>query len=178
MPIRPTANFGPSVYLQSCGPGLESSPNGFEEVMLHGRQRAETTVTASYAHKRRAPTERIALQYVDSDVHPVPHRGVLLEYIPEPWRSKYFTTHTVGDRSTTTRQTVRTPTRCASTLPRRRRIRRQRPRPGVQTAHYGSRRRRRNPIRDHRQRWQGNPSLRRRTRFPILSPITEERHGH
>jgi hypothetical protein len=35
---------------------------------------------------------------VDSDVHPVPHGGVLLEYIPEPWRSKYFTTHTVGEQ--------------------------------------------------------------------------------
>jgi len=31
-------------------------------------------------------------------VHPVPKSGVLAQYIPEPWRSKYFTNHPVGDQ--------------------------------------------------------------------------------
>ena len=47
---------------------------------------------------RVAPAERIAVRCVDSDVHPVPRRGVLLEYIPEPWRSKYFLSRPVGEK--------------------------------------------------------------------------------
>ncbi len=42
-------------------------------------------------------TERIAVRCVDADVHPVPRSGELIEYIPEPWRSKYFLTHPIGD---------------------------------------------------------------------------------
>jgi predicted TIM-barrel fold metal-dependent hydrolase len=41
--------------------------------------------------------ERIAVRCVDADVHPMPKRGQLIEYIPEPWRSNYFTNHAVGD---------------------------------------------------------------------------------
>ncbi|CQD14823.1 amidohydrolase 2 [Mycolicibacterium conceptionense] len=52
------------------------------------------TVTAS---PRIPAEERIAVRCVDSDVHPVPRRGVLGEYIPEPWRSRYFGTHDVGE---------------------------------------------------------------------------------
>ena len=41
--------------------------------------------------------EQIAVRCVDSDVHPVPKRGELVDYIPEPWRSKYFLSHEYGD---------------------------------------------------------------------------------
>ena len=37
------------------------------------------------------------MRCVDADVHPVPRRGELLPYIPEPWRSKYFLNHSHGD---------------------------------------------------------------------------------
>ncbi len=42
--------------------------------------------------------ERIAIRCVDSDVHPMPRRGELMDYIPEPWRSKYFLSHKVGEQ--------------------------------------------------------------------------------
>jgi predicted TIM-barrel fold metal-dependent hydrolase len=48
--------------------------------------------------QRVAAPEHTAVRCVDSDVHPVPRRGVLLEYIPEPWRSKYFLSHPVGEK--------------------------------------------------------------------------------
>ena len=41
--------------------------------------------------------ERIAVRCVDSDVHPVPKRGQLVEYLPEPWRSKYWGSHSYGE---------------------------------------------------------------------------------
>jgi predicted TIM-barrel fold metal-dependent hydrolase len=41
--------------------------------------------------------ERVAVRVVDSDVHPVPKRGALVDHIPEPWRSKYFLSRRVGD---------------------------------------------------------------------------------
>ena len=53
------------------------------------------TVTAN---PRVPAAERIAVRCVDSDVHPMPRRGELVGYIPEPWRSKYFTNHAVGDQ--------------------------------------------------------------------------------
>jgi predicted TIM-barrel fold metal-dependent hydrolase len=53
------------------------------------------TVTAK---PRVAAAERVAVRCVDSDVHPTPRRGELGMYIPEPWRSKYFGTHPVGDQ--------------------------------------------------------------------------------
>ena len=46
---------------------------------------------------RKPAAERIAVRCVDSDVHPMPRRGELVQYIPEPWRSKYFLTHQHGD---------------------------------------------------------------------------------
>lgn len=48
--------------------------------------------------QRVAPSERIAVRCVDSDVHPVPRRGELVDYIPEPWRGRYFLTHSVGEQ--------------------------------------------------------------------------------
>src|SRR5260370_42709533 len=53
------------------------------------------TVTTT---ERTPAAERIAVRCVDSDVHPVPKSGVLAQYIPEPWRSKYFLTRKVGDQ--------------------------------------------------------------------------------
>ncbi|HLS76588.1 MAG TPA: amidohydrolase, partial [Nocardia sp.] len=35
-------------------------------------------------HRSPAP-EQIAVRVVDSDVHPVPRRGELVEHIPEPY---------------------------------------------------------------------------------------------
>src|ERR1700721_3245457 len=55
-------------------------------------------MTLTQAHERTPAAERIAVRCVDSDVHPVPRRGELTPYIPEPWRSKYFLTRNVGDQ--------------------------------------------------------------------------------
>ena len=54
-------------------------------------------MTLTHIQERVTPTERVAVRCVDSDVHPVPRRGVLQEYIPEPLRSKYFMNHRVGE---------------------------------------------------------------------------------
>ncbi len=54
-------------------------------------------MTLTHSQERVAPAERIAIRCVDSDVHPVPKRGVLQEYIPEPIRTKYFRNHRVGE---------------------------------------------------------------------------------
>src|ERR1700752_5145618 len=53
------------------------------------------TVTVA---ERKPAAERIAVRCVDSDVHPTPKSGVLAEYIPEPWRSKYFKPRRIGDQ--------------------------------------------------------------------------------
>lgn len=50
-----------------------------------------------HAQQRVPAAERIAVRVVDSDIHPMPRRGELVEYIPEPWRSRYFLSHYVGD---------------------------------------------------------------------------------
>ncbi len=56
------------------------------------------TVTSTTHTQERVPAaERIAVRCVDSDVHPVPRRGELTPYIPEPWRSKHFLDHKVGE---------------------------------------------------------------------------------
>ena len=54
-------------------------------------------MTLTHIQERVTPTERVAVRCVDSDVHPVPRRGVLQHYIPEPIRSKYFMNHRVGE---------------------------------------------------------------------------------
>ena len=38
----------------------------------------------------------MAVRVVDSDVHPVPRAGALIEYVPEPYRSRYLN-HLVGE---------------------------------------------------------------------------------
>ena len=53
------------------------------------------TVTVT---ERKPAAERIAVRCVDSDVHPVPKSGVLAQYIPEPWRSKYFMPRRIGEQ--------------------------------------------------------------------------------
>jgi len=65
----------------------------FTKARLH--KGGNMTITAA----RRAPgTQHTAVRCVDADVHPVPRRGQLLEFIPEPWRSRYFTSHPVGEQ--------------------------------------------------------------------------------
>ncbi len=49
------------------------------------------------ANERKPAAERIAVRCVDSDVHPMPKRGQLVEYLPEPWRSKYWGSHPYGE---------------------------------------------------------------------------------
>jgi uncharacterized protein len=53
------------------------------------------TVTTT---ERKPAAECVAVRCVDSDVHPVPKSGVLAQYIPEPWRSKYFLPRRIGDQ--------------------------------------------------------------------------------
>ena len=55
-------------------------------------------MTTTEANPRVPAAERIAVRCVDSDVHPVPRQGELGQYIPEPWRTKYFGSRTVGDQ--------------------------------------------------------------------------------
>ena len=54
-------------------------------------------MTLTHTQERVPAAERIAVRCVDSDVHPVPKRGELTQYIPEPWRSKFFLHHKVGE---------------------------------------------------------------------------------
>src|SRR5215813_9096870 len=54
----------------------------------------ETTMTVTTTERKPA-AEHVAVRCVDSDVHPVPKSGVLAQYIPEPWRSRYFMTRKV-----------------------------------------------------------------------------------
>ncbi|HLH69680.1 MAG TPA: amidohydrolase family protein [Candidatus Dormibacteraeota bacterium] len=48
---------------------------------------------------KQAPAKRaeVAVRVVDSDVHPVPKPGVWIEYVPEPWRSKFWAKKRVGE---------------------------------------------------------------------------------
>jgi predicted TIM-barrel fold metal-dependent hydrolase len=55
-------------------------------------------MTLTHTQERVPAAERIAVRCVDSDVHPVPKRGEIVQYIPEPWRSKYFLTRNVGEQ--------------------------------------------------------------------------------
>ena len=56
-----------------------------------------TVTTNNSTTTRVTPTERIPVRCVDSDVHPMPRRGELVDYIPEPWRTKYFLSHPRGE---------------------------------------------------------------------------------
>ena len=53
-------------------------------------------MTLTHMQERVPAAERIAVRCVDSDVHPVPKRGELTQYIPEPWRSR-LQDHKVGE---------------------------------------------------------------------------------
>jgi predicted TIM-barrel fold metal-dependent hydrolase len=56
------------------------------------------TITGSVpSTPRTTPAERIPVRCVDADVHPMPRRGELVDYIPEPWRTKYFLSHKIGE---------------------------------------------------------------------------------
>lgn len=55
-------------------------------------------MTLTHTRQQSLAAERVAVRVVDSDVHPVPRQGVLADYIPEPWRSKFFATRHVGER--------------------------------------------------------------------------------
>ena len=95
---------------------------------------------------RKPAAEHVAVRCVDSDVHPTPRSGELVQYIPEPWRSKYFS-HPPGRRPDLLRRArLRALVRDAGRhLPGRRRVRRQRPRSGLQAVDHGGRRRHRDP---------------------------------
>ena len=54
------------------------------------------TVTAN--PRAQPAAERIAVRCVDSDVHPTPRARRAGAVHPEPWRSKYFGTHPVGEQ--------------------------------------------------------------------------------
>ncbi|WP_280463434.1 amidohydrolase family protein [Nocardia carnea] len=54
-------------------------------------------MTMAQDQARVPSTELVPVRVVDSDVHPVPRRGDLVEHIPEPWRSSYFLSRRVGD---------------------------------------------------------------------------------
>src|SRR5262249_16693094 len=49
---------------------------------------------------RASSQTRVDVRVVDSDVHPVPRIGELTEYIPEPYRSKYWARRRVGETNT------------------------------------------------------------------------------
>src|ERR1700689_572489 len=54
-------------------------------------------MTLTHSQERIPAAERIAVRCVDSDVHPMPKRGEITEYIPEPFRSKHVGSHAVGE---------------------------------------------------------------------------------
>lgn len=54
-------------------------------------------MTAAQERARVPSTELVPVRVVDSDVHPVPRRGDLVDHIPEPWRTSFFLSHRVGD---------------------------------------------------------------------------------
>jgi predicted TIM-barrel fold metal-dependent hydrolase len=54
-------------------------------------------MTLARTRERVPSTEQVAIRVVDSDVHPTPRPGVVTGYIPEPFRSKYFLSHPIGN---------------------------------------------------------------------------------
>lgn len=57
-------------------------------------------MTITEFHERTAPAALKPIRVVDSDIHPVPRRGAILEYFPEPYRSKYLLSHPIGETIT------------------------------------------------------------------------------
>ena len=72
-------------------------------------------MTLTHAEQRAAPAERIAVRCVGLRCAPGAAARVLLEYIPEPWRTRYFLSHPVGEKIYYDAPTTRMPTRCGST---------------------------------------------------------------
>src|SRR6266567_73654 len=56
-------------------------------------------MTLAATHPRTPSTEMVPVRVVDSDVHPVPRPGQIVEYLPEPYRSK-IVSHKVGNTIT------------------------------------------------------------------------------
>ena len=97
-------------------------------------------MTLTHTQERVPAAERIAVRCVDSDVHPTPKRGELAQYIPEPWRSKYFLARNVGEQIYyDAPDYAHAYAMRAGHLPAERRIPRQRPGHGVQAADHGGR---------------------------------------
>ena len=65
-------------------------------------------MTLTHTRQQSLAAERVAVRVVDSDVHPVPRQGVLADYIPEPWRSKFFLSRPVGEQHLLRRAGLRT----------------------------------------------------------------------
>lgn len=57
-------------------------------------------MTLAHVAERAPETQLVPVRVVDNDVHPTPKRGQFLDYIPEPYRSKYFMKLTAGDSIT------------------------------------------------------------------------------
>src|ERR1700677_3885091 len=55
-------------------------------------------MTLTHTQDRVPAAELISVRCGDSDVHPTPNRGEIIQYIAEPWRSKYFLPRNVGDQ--------------------------------------------------------------------------------
>jgi uncharacterized protein len=55
-------------------------------------------MTLTHTREQAPAAGRTAVRVVDADVHPVPKQGVLVDYIPEPWRSKFFLNRKVGEQ--------------------------------------------------------------------------------
>jgi predicted TIM-barrel fold metal-dependent hydrolase len=53
-------------------------------------------MTTLHTQERAPEAGQIAVRVVDSDVHPMPQPGALEQFIPEPWRSKYFLSREQG----------------------------------------------------------------------------------
>ena len=72
-------------------------------------------MTLTHTREQSLAAERVAVRVVDSDVHPVPRQGVLADYIPEPWRSKFFAARRVGERIYYDARITHTAMRCGQT---------------------------------------------------------------
>ena len=54
-------------------------------------------MTSMESSPRGPAPKKVPVRVVDSDVHPVPKPGVLAQYVPEPFRSKYLLSHPRGE---------------------------------------------------------------------------------
>ena len=54
-------------------------------------------MTVASVRERVPEAERVAIRVVDSDVHPVPRAGEWIEYVPEPYRSRFWKRRRSGE---------------------------------------------------------------------------------